>query len=77
MRKRQRGRTLPNKSRVELQETVLAVKQYARVEFGRVMEKSSTMSDTTVEAVSITFRLVLLVGQQTGVVNHLDIRWIT
>lgn len=75
MRKKHVGKTPLSKSLAASHGTVHVVKQFAKVEFAKAMVRSSTTSDTTVEVVSITFRLVLLVAQQTGVVNHLDIRW--
>lgn len=74
MRKKQRGKILQRKSLGESRVIVQGVKQFARVEFAKVMVRNSTMSDSTVEAVSITFRLVLLVAQQIGVANHLGLK---
>lgn len=74
MRKKLRGKILQSKSLGESLVIVHGVKQFVKVEFAKATIKSSTTSDSTVEAVLITFRLVLLVAQQTGVANHLGIK---
>ncbi len=74
MRKKHAGKTLLNKSLAASHETVHVVKQFAKDEYVKAMVRSSTTSDTTVEVVSITFRLVLLVAQQIDVVSRLGLR---
>jgi hypothetical protein len=75
MRKKHAGKTHPSKSPEESLGTVHVVKQFAKVEFVKAMARSSTTSETTVEAVLITFRLALLVVDKTGVASHLVVRW--
>jgi hypothetical protein len=65
------GRARLNKLSVESHVTGLAVKLYVRVECVRGTGKNSTMWDITRTEVWTMCQLVLLAGQQIGVVSHL------